>query len=436
MPVSYATLQIYDQYLTTYGSSSKRSSRYDSHDSKELKDLYSTIQLKNRFAPLYLKSPSAEEIHYAINLKEQAKSLHETIDTLSSDDEQQLFSTKTAYSDHPESVSVSYAAAEGQPVSSYNNKAPAQFTLSVQEYATPQRNISSFLSSSQSVMMPEGSYSFDLINNKLHYELQFDLRDEDTHESLQQRLMRLINNSELGVHARVLEEDGRSALEITSDAYGVPAKGGEHFLITDENTSHNSGMVHYLGLNKIIEPATNASYTIDGEAHSSYRNTFEVYDSYEITLHPEYPLSPDEEIKVGLYPDLESLTHNIRSFVESYNSFLESTRSDSGNSLRLDEDISRILSLHRSEISQYSITVGEDYTLSYPDGESASEDTLHGFSQLQNFGNHLIRKLNSIVLDPMEYLNRQICSYPNPATSYINPYVTSIYSGMLFNTYV
>lgn len=92
MPISYATLQIYDQYLTTYGS--KRCSRYDTHDSKELKELYSSIQLKNRFAPVYLKSPTATEISYAIQLKEQAKSLHETIDTLSCDDENQLFPLK------------------------------------------------------------------------------------------------------------------------------------------------------------------------------------------------------------------------------------------------------------------------------------------------------------------------------------------------------
>ena len=69
MPISYATLQIYDQYLTTYGS--KRCSRYDTHDSKELKELYSSIQLKNRFAPVYLKSPTATEISYAIQLKER-----------------------------------------------------------------------------------------------------------------------------------------------------------------------------------------------------------------------------------------------------------------------------------------------------------------------------------------------------------------------------
>lgn len=63
--------------------------------------------------------------------------------------------------------------------------------------------------------------------------------------------MRLINNSDLGVHAEVLQDDsGRSALQITSDAYGIPAKGNEHFRITDDNTSHSSGMVHYLGSNQ------------------------------------------------------------------------------------------------------------------------------------------------------------------------------------------
>ena len=89
MPISYATLQIYDHYLTTYGS--RRSSRYDTHDQKELQQLYSSIQRKNRFAPVYLNDPTTEEITYAIRLKEQAKSLHETIDVLSCDDESQLF---------------------------------------------------------------------------------------------------------------------------------------------------------------------------------------------------------------------------------------------------------------------------------------------------------------------------------------------------------
>lgn len=433
MPISYATLQIYDQYLTTYGS--KRCSRYDTHDSKELKELYSSIQLKNRFAPVYLKSPTVEEISYAIQLKEQAKSLHETIDTLSCDDENQLFSTKTAYSDPSGQISVSYDPTETQGVSSYY-KAPAHFVMSIQDYATPQRNTSSYLTSSQPVMMPAGSYSFDLITNKLHYELQFDLQPGDTHDTLQHRLMRLINNSDLGVHAEVLQDDnGRSALQITSDAYGIPAKGNEHFRITDDNTSHKNGMVHYLGLNKDIEPARNAAYTIDGEPQSSYSNTFRVYDAYEITLHPEAATDKNTEIQVGLYPDPQSLSYNIDSFVKSYNAFLESSKSAQEHSERLSEDMHRLLQGHQNEIEKYGIQVNKDDTLLYPPKEEAEEATPMDLNALQNFGSHLIRKLSSIAMDPMEYLNRQICSYPNPATTYINPYVTSIYSGMLFNTY-
>ena len=95
----------------------------------------------------------------------------------------------------------------------------------------------------------------------------------------------------------------------------------------------------------------------------------------------------------------------------------------------------RLLQGHQSEIEKYGIQVKEDDTLLYPPREKSEEATPMNLDALQNFGSHLIRKLSSIAMDPMEYLNRQICSYPNPATTYINPYVTSIYSGMLFNTY-
>ena len=65
MPVSLTTLPIYDQYLSTYRGSddnhgsrnyknSKRSLRHATHNATELKDIYSAIQWKNRFAPLYL----------------------------------------------------------------------------------------------------------------------------------------------------------------------------------------------------------------------------------------------------------------------------------------------------------------------------------------------------------------------------------------------
>lgn len=84
MSVTMNTLQALDQYMTTYASSdnsdsnrkyNRRNSRFAMHDSSELQNLYSTIQWKNRFAPLYLTDPTPRSIAYAIHLKESANSL-------------------------------------------------------------------------------------------------------------------------------------------------------------------------------------------------------------------------------------------------------------------------------------------------------------------------------------------------------------------------
>ena len=69
MAVSMATLQIYDHYLTTYRNknknggnnqtkNSRRAARTVTHDQSELKSVYSAIQWKNRFAPLYMNEPT------------------------------------------------------------------------------------------------------------------------------------------------------------------------------------------------------------------------------------------------------------------------------------------------------------------------------------------------------------------------------------------
>lgn len=441
MPISFAALQFYDNYLTTYYNRNRRSSRYDTHDSKELKYLYSTIQRKNRFAPIYLEEPSSNEITYAVNLKEQAKALHETIDSLSGDDEEQLFSTKTAYSSQPDLVSVSYDEPDENQVSSYDN-VPSHFVMSIESFATPQTNTSGYLPANQTVKMPPGSYSFDLITSKLHYELQFELQEHDTNEQLQQRLRRLINNSDLSVHAEVLHKDGQTALQITSDALGAPLQGRQHFRITDENTSHSKGMVDYLELNHSVEKASNASYVIDGERFYSYNNSFKVYDAYELTLNTDKITklagnsSRLTDIEIGLYPDPQSLAYNLESFVKSYNNFVSKTQSQEEQFNRLGLDMHKLLALHKNAIEKYGIQVSSDNTLSFPDSYTVDNPPYSDTKELQNFGSHLLRKLNSIALDPMEYLNRNICAYSNPSTKgFVNPYMTSIYSGMLFNTY-
>ena len=223
MSVSLTTLPIYDEYLNAYrnknnsnssGKTSKRSLRHATHDTSELKNLYNAIQWKNRFAPLYMTDPSPKSIAYAIHLKESANDLKQTIDSLSGDNND-LFSMKSAYSDNEALASVEY---EPEDAEEY---VPMDFTLEVEKFASPQVNTSKYMRANQPVSLTPDSYSFDILTNKLHYELQFNVNEGDTNKDLQSKLSRLINNSDIGLSARVVEARGLSALEVTSDAYGL-----------------------------------------------------------------------------------------------------------------------------------------------------------------------------------------------------------------------
>ncbi len=458
MSVTMNTLQALDQYLTTYGSNdssnsnrkyNKRSSRFAMHDSSELQNLYSTIQWKNRFAPLYLTDPTPRSIAYAIHLKESANSLKQTIDSLSDDDD--LFSMKSAYSDNESLASVEYEPDDAE------GEVPTDFTLEVENFASPQVNTSKYLKANQPVSLEPGSYSFDILTNKLHYELQFNVHDGDTNNNLQKKLSRLINNSDIGVSARVVETRGLSALEVTSDAYGLPVQGERHFTITDDNTTYRSGIVDYLGLNKTIREAANAIYSINGNEESSYSNSFSVHGAYHVTLHPENSTadagisdkitaraaalagakntaSANASARIGLYPDAESLSNNIETFVEGYNRFMNGVINDETEEALtklLSKDLHKFLDLHSYSLEKYGIIVNADATLDYQ-----KSDRITDAAAIKGFGSQILRKLSAISLDPMEYIDRRICAYSNPNTSYPNPYMTSIYTGMLYNNYM
>lgn len=457
MSVTMNTLQALDQYINTYGNLdqyysnkkyNKRSSRFAMHDSSELQNLYSTIQWKNRFAPLYMTDPTPRSIAYAIHLKESANNLKQTIDSLSDDDD--LFSMKSAYSDNESLASVEYEPDDA------DGEVPADFILEVENFASPQINTSQFLKANQPVSLEPGGYSFDILTNKLHYELQFNVHEGDTNNDLQKKLSRLINNSDIGVSAKVVESHGLSALEVTSDAYGLPVQGERHFTITDENTTYRNGIVDYLGLNKTIREAANAIYSIDGNEESSYSNTFSVYGAYHVTLHPENSdagMSMSEQLsaraasiasgknaaqnasaRIGLYPDAESLANNIETFVDGYNRFMNGVINDETEETLtklLSKDLHKFLDLHSYNLEKYGISINPDATLDYQKSVEITDT-----AAIKGFGSQILRKLNAISLDPMEYIDRRICTYPNPNASYPNPYMTSIYTGMLYNGYM
>jgi len=120
--------------------------------------------------------------------------------------------------------------------------------------------------------------------------------------------------------------------------------------------------------------------------------------------------------------------------VNSYNDFISITSDydDSQNiaTARLRREMHYMLLQHQGRIAQYGITANEDDTLSFTPQHTIAEP-----DALRKFGNHILEKMEAITLDPMEYVNKKICAYKNPGNTFIDPYTTSAYSGMLFNVY-
>ena len=89
-------------------------------------------------------------------------------------------------------------------------------------------------------------------------------------------------------------------------------------------------------------------------------------------------------------------------------------------------------------LSSIGLSFTADGTLQVDDtqlSDAAQADAQTSLKPVQDFANAMLRKSNQVSLNPMEYVNKTIVAYKNPGKNYPSPYITSAYSGMLFNNY-
>lgn len=423
---------IHNNYLAAYAPSSV--TRYDTHKKSELRAVYNSIVKLNKESPWYLPIKNMDVQRYAIELKESARDLHNTIASLGGLDESELLSKKTAFSSDPEVLTVSYVGKHTP-----SEETPS-FAMEIQELATTQENMGKFLPAGK-VNLPPDTYSFDVSINDMNYEFQFTLGENEANRDVQNRLARLINNSGIGIKARVQDAAERSALVLESEATGLSADRTEIFHISDEHTSKTRGAVEYLGIDYISRPAANSRFTIDGEAYSTVSNSFTFAKKFDLQMKSTTP--EGQPVTVGLKTNVESLIDNVTHLTEGYNRFLTGTTdylSSQPRSRHIVREMNQIVSLYRESLNAMGVTSREDGTLTVDrsklsDAVVSSEDVSDTFHTLKDFSNSLLRKSTQVSLNPMQYVNQTIVAYKNPGHNYANPYVSSAYSGMLFNGY-
>lgn len=425
----------YNYYLSTYSKYTKGSSQFDTHKKSELRNIYNSIVKLNKESPLSIFDSTKGTREFAIDLKENARSLKNTIASLGGLDNSSLLDKKIAYSSNEDFVTAEYIGNDKGDID------VPSFTVEVKALASPQVNMGAYLPN-ESASLPADTYSFDLNINDLNYEFQFAVHENESNFDLQNRLSRLINNADVGLKSDIVtDEEGASALRITSVATGLPEEKKCLFSITDVHTSKKAGAVSYLGIDYMARNASNASFLLDGEQRSSSSNTLTIDKTYEITLN-NTRTTEGETATIGLKTDVESLTDNVSALADAYNSFIRDTSSyldKQPKSGRLVSEMKGVVSLYANELDAVGLSLDQNGEIKVDEDalkQSALEnDAKENFHSVKDFANSLIRKTEQISLDPMHYAISKIVAYKNPGKNFAPPYITSVYSGMLFNSY-
>lgn len=424
---------VYNHFMTAYAPQGTNS-KYDTHKKDELRGVYNSIVKFNKESPLFLIDNSNETKEFAISLKESARSLKNTISSLSVENGDDILSKKTVSSSNDDLVSASYIG------NTAKGESPPGIELTIEQLASGQTNQGRSLPPDE-MGLPPDTYSFDIRSRDIDYEFQFNINEGDTNRTIEEKLAKLITRSNIGIHAEVAEENGNISLRLRSDDTGVKGDSGLQFIVSDDKTSKTKGAVDYFGINNVSDMPTNALYTIDGEAGSAPSNNITVNKAYDLTL--KGLTEEGEKVSIGLKTDVESLTDNISNLIMGYNAFIQNAArylDSQPQSKALVREMSGLSSGFGNELESLGVNFNSDGQISLDKNliqQTAEEDdSLTKFDNVKKFANNILNKANQIALDPLQYTNKKIVAYKNPnGHNYAAPYVTSNYSGMMFSSY-
>ena len=144
-----------------------------------------------------------------------------------------------------------------------------------------------------------------------------------------------------------------------------------------------------------------------------------------------------------LVADDGPVVDKVAGFVNKFNSFLDfaseglSKRRSSG---KLIHEMSSTIERYKDRLTESGIAVDDNGRLSV-DREKMKDAIRSGeledlFKNDSPVSAGLTRRLSDISINPMDYIDKKIITYPNTAVKKpYSPYITSVYSGLMYNNY-
>jgi len=407
----------------------KREDKYSVNNRRELKKVYDSIVNLSKHSPLYKINLSKENQDYTIDVKELAIVLKTKIGDMS-DPANAGFHSKT--------VAVSNARVlTADLISEETNSLPENISISVNFLASGQTNRGKELFH-PSKGLERGTYKFSAnIINQI-YPLTYTQQERMENSDTLQKMAGFLNQSLPQITATVEKGDKEnySRIDITSNFTG-----SNKFFFTEDD-DFQEGIVGYFGLNRMEKAPSNANFVLNGINKQTITNSFTLENTLQISL-----LNTEEEpVNIRIVPDKNQILRGVDSVLQAFNGLIhiaktrtEKTKEHFG-ATKLVSELKNLEKLYKDEMEACGFKVSDQGMIILDDAlatqacEDGGMESL--FTRENGFIAKVLNKAEAITINPMEYLDKTIVTYPDSEkTAYANPYVTSMYSGMFFNSY-
>lgn len=421
---------VYNNLIASYLYVGKGRSRNSTvHGESSLRDHYNDIVNLNKKSPIYILRLNEDNQEYILDLKERSMSVMDDVERYYSNIDG-YFKRKKAYSDNN--------AVDAQIVADDYERLPDEFDIKINRLAAPQVNRGKEYYEDGKGLSP-GSYSFNASVNDHQYTLKYNLGKNKRNINIMNDIAKMINRADIGIHASVgRTSDKKVYMEFESEATGD--YGENIFSFSDMKSVDNAnGIVSYYGIDNVVSKPKSLSFKLDGADKNSMSN--EVILNKTLTLRMNR--ASDADIHIGYIADGTEAMKSVGKILDSYNSIIESDdryREKTGESTRLADEFRWIYERHSGELAEAGVSK-DDRGYLVMDGKTAQESFEKGvfqkvFSKESPFLNDLVKKNKMIALNPVEYTKKVMVSYPDYSKEGVGQfYMTSIFSGMLFNYY-
>lgn len=420
---------VYNNLLSNF--EPKYTTKY-AHKSSELRSVVKQIRRQAETSPVYLLDFTDRKQSYVLGVKEAAMKMKESLNVLADDSVDALFSKKRAQSSDLNQV-------EAELVGEDSDQLPSAFSIRVKQLANSQVNVGKeYYDTGKG--LEAGSYQFKVTVNDVGYDFQYNIRKDANHREVIQGLSSFITKAKIGLNATPYStEAGKVGMRIESLTLGTP-NGYESFSLEDKTTdSGGRGIVSYYGLNKVSVAPKNAVFDLNGTEKSSMSNDFTLGRAVKVTLRN----TSETEAMVSYRPDSDLILGGVNAFIANYNELVGHNvayQEATGTPSKLLRELKGLVEPYKNVMESYGLTFDQDGFMAMDDSLASQAVENGEMQELFGADSSLVMRLaaksDAVKINPMEYIDKQIVSYPNfekPPRGY--SYISSLYSGLLFNSY-